>query len=69
MKLPYLQDYKWPVSKETEERVANPSHDTQLQDHLIDELMVAFEKKDPSRIAESIKGLIDFIQGEDFDEM
>lgn len=69
MKLPYLEDHRWPVSKETEERVANPGHDTQLQDHLIDEFMVALEHKDPSRIAEALKGLIDFIQGEEFDEM
>ena len=65
MKLPFLQNSKWPISKEPEERVANPSYDTQLQDHLIDEFLLALEKKDPVQLREAIKALIYSIQDED----
>lgn len=69
MKLPFLEESHWPVSKETEERVVNPSYDRQLQDHIMDELLVAFEKSDPKRLREALVALVHSIRNEDTDEM
>lgn len=69
MKLPFLQESKWPISKEPEERVVNPSHDTSLQDHLMDELLSALEHKDRKRLREALQALIHSIKNEDQDEM
>jgi len=68
MKLPFLQESKWPVSREPEERVVNPSHDRQLQDHLIDEILVALEKKDSSGLRDALKALIENIRSEGMDD-
>lgn len=65
MKLPFLQDSKWPTSKEPMVRIVNPSHDTQLQDHLIDEVLIAAEKKDARKFREAIEALIYAIRNED----
>lgn len=64
MSLPFLTDSNWPISKEPEERVANPSHDTQLQDHLVDEAFVSYQKADPRRFRESMTALIQMIKSE-----
>ena len=69
MKLPFLSHSKWPISKEPEERVVNPSHDKQLQDHLMDEVLVALEHKDAARLAEALNALIHSIQNEDLDNV
>ena len=69
MKLPFLEDHRWPTTRETEERVVNPSHDTQLQDHLMDELMIALEKRDAGSLRSAIMALVHSIQNEDQDEM
>ena len=68
MKLPFLQESKWPISKEPEERVVNPSHDRQLQDHLIDEILVCLEKKDSSGLRDALKALIENIRNEGSDD-
>lgn len=70
MKLPFLNNSKWPRVREDEERVANPSYDTQLQDHLVDELFKAFESKNAGHIREALMALIHSIKNEDVsDEM
>lgn len=58
MKLPFLQESKWPTAIEPEERVVNPSSDKQLQDHLMDELLSAMEHKDSKRRREAMVALI-----------
>ena len=68
MKLPFLQESKWPTAREPEERVVNPSHDTQLQDHLIVEVLSALEHKDHSKLREAIVALIHAIKNEDVEE-
>lgn len=68
MQLPFLNHSKWPISKEPEERVVNPSSDMQLQDHLVGELLVSLEKKDPKRIREAIIALIYSILDEESNE-
>lgn len=67
MKLPFLQESKWPISKEPEERVVNPSHDRQLQDHLVEEILVAREHKDSRRMGQAFMALIRSIQNEEQD--
>lgn len=62
MKLPFMQDTKWPTAKEPDERVANPSYDTQIEDHLMDEILVALEKKHVAKLRESIVALIQHIR-------
>lgn len=62
MKLPFLQESKWPTSKEPDEKVVNPSYETQLEDHLIDEILVALEKKEASKFREAIMALIQHIK-------
>lgn len=70
MKLPFLQDSKWPIlRKEPEERVVNPSYDKQLQDHLVEEILSAKEKKDSSKFRESFMALIQSIKNEASGEM
>lgn len=69
MKLPFLQESKWPTSREPEERVVNPSHDRQLQDHLMDEVLVALEHKDHAGLREALVALAHSIKNEDQDEM
>lgn len=70
MKLPFLQDSKWPVMREEpEERVVNPSYDKQLQDHLVDEVMSAHAKKDARAFRESLMSLIHSIKYEDSSAM
>lgn len=64
MKLPFLEDSKWPTSREPEERVVNPSYERQLEDHLLDELMVALEKKDAHEFKEAMLALIQCIREE-----
>lgn len=65
MKLPFLDDQKWPSCREPEERVVNPSYDKKIQDHLLDELMVALEKHDSSKLREAIVALVHAIQDEE----
>ncbi len=65
MKLPFLQNNTWPISKEPEERVVNPSYDHQLQDHLLEELMIALEHKDPKGLREAIVALVHSIRDEE----
>jgi hypothetical protein len=69
VKLPFINDKKWPVTKEDDEvRVVNPSHDTQLQDHLIDEVMSAMEASDNRKLKEAVLALIENILNEGDDE-
>lgn len=65
MKLPFLQDSKWPVIREDEERVVNPSSDTQLQDHLVDQLMVAIEKNNHEGRRDALMALVQAILNEE----
>jgi hypothetical protein len=66
VRLPFLQEKDhWPAIKETEEIVVNPSHDAQLQDHLLDELLIALESKNHKEIAECLKALIHSINNEE----
>jgi len=67
MKLPFLEESKWPISKEPDERVVNPSHDKQIEDHLIDELMQALEHKEASKLRETLIALIQHIKSGDED--
>jgi len=55
--------------KEPEERVASPSHDTQLQDHLMDEFLSAMEGHDHAHKREALLALIHSILNEEHDEM
>lgn len=64
MRPPFLDESKWPISKEPEERVVNPSYETQLSDHLIDELFRALEHKDHASIAKCLRAIGDFIHDE-----
>lgn len=65
MKLPFLnQKDQWPTANDPEERVANPSYDTQIQDSLVDEIMVAHDKKDQGALWSAVKALIEHINGE-----
>lgn len=41
-----------------ESRTANPSHDTQLQDHLVDQMWTAMEKRDHEGKRSSLLALI-----------
>ncbi len=66
MTLPYIDTpSRWPTNKEPEERVANPSYDKQLQDHLVSEIFSAWESKDVQKTAESLKSLIQCIKSEE----
>jgi len=65
MKLPYLNESKWPISKEPEEKVANPSYEMKLEDHLIDQLMMALEHKDVGALKEAMVSLIHHISMEE----
>ena len=67
-KLPFLQDSKWPIVREDEERVANPSYDTQIQDHLIDEILVALAEKSGAKLRSALKALIQHIKTEGMDD-
>lgn len=67
MKLPFLPESRWPTSKETEEKVVNPSYDTQIQDHLVGEILIARENKDHKKMGESIRALVRAIQNEEQD--
>lgn len=62
MELPFLKDSKWPISKEPGEKIVNPSYDTQVEEHLMDELMQAIETKNPSKLRESLVALIDHLK-------
>ncbi len=68
MKLPFLEEKSWPISKEPEERVVNPSYDTQLQDHILDEILLALEKRDATRMREALIALVHSIRNEATDE-
>lgn len=65
MKLPFLNESKWPISKEPEERVVNPSYDKQIQDHLVDEMLKAMEAKDHKSFGSALCSLIDSIKDEE----
>ena len=65
MALPFLEESKWPISKEPEERIANPSYDHKIQDQLMDELLVALEHKDVLAFREAIIALIHAIKSEE----
>jgi hypothetical protein len=67
MKLPFLKESKWPAMKETREQIANPSHDTQLQDHLLDEMLMARESKDSRRLHGAMTALIRQLLNEEND--
>lgn len=71
MKLPFLtQKDQWPTLKKDEEvRIVNASHDTQLQDHLVDEILMAMESKDSGQLREALMALIENIKNEDRHEM
>jgi hypothetical protein len=70
MKLPFLQKDNWPTAREPDEKVVNPSYDTQIEDHLMDELLVALEKRDSSKLRENLVALIQHLQSqENSDEM
>lgn len=60
--LPFLKHSKWPISKEPEERVADPGYETQIEDHLIDEIMLAIEQKHSAKLRESLMGLIEHLK-------
>lgn len=64
MKLPYLEESHWPISKEPGERVVNPSYDKQIQDHLVTEFLRAVEKKDSSGMRGSLVELARSIKEE-----
>lgn len=69
MKLPFLDTTsKWPGSKDSEERVINPSYDAQIQDGLIDELLQSLEHKDVSGFRASLHSLIQSIKTEGQDD-
>lgn len=53
--------------KEPREQIANPSHDTQLQDHLADEMLLAHEAKDHRRMRQALCALIMHYRNEDAD--
>jgi len=63
-----MQHSNWPISREPEERVVNPSPDKQLQDHLVDEILVCLEKKDSPGLRDALKALIENIRNEGMDD-
>ena len=67
LKLPFLEDSLWPISKEPEERVVNSSPDAKLQNHLIDQLLIAIEHKDIAGMREAFLSLVHSILSEDHD--
>lgn len=69
MKLPFLQESKWPTAREPEERVVNPSHDLQLQDHLVEEFLRAHAHKDHSKMREALVALIHSFKNEDMGDL
>lgn len=68
VKLPFLAESKWPTSKEPEERVVNPSYDRQIQDGLVDELLIALERRDRAGFREAFHGLIRSVKSEGQEE-
>jgi hypothetical protein len=69
VKLPFLENTsKWPISREPEERVVNPSYDTQIEDHLVDEIFVAMEKKHVSKFREALIALIEHLHSQEMDD-
>jgi hypothetical protein len=65
VKLPFGHS-TWPVLKEEkEERIVNPSYDTQLQEHLIEEIVKALEERDHKGLHEALSALIENILSED----
>lgn len=64
MKLPYLEESHWPTSREPDEKVVNPSYDKQIEDHLLEEILIAIEKKQSSKLRESLVALIQHLQSE-----
>jgi hypothetical protein len=58
----FIPDSKWPISKEPEERVADPSYDKQIEDHLMDEIMMAMEEKHSSKLREALVALIEHLK-------
>jgi hypothetical protein len=71
MKLPFLQssESRWPMSKEPEERVVNASHDDKLQDHLVDELLMALERKNHQKLREVLVALVDSFRNEEMPDV
>lgn len=66
MKLPFLKnESKWPKIREDEDRVANPSYDTQIEDSLVDEILVALEAKDSSALRSAVLALVEHIRSTD----
>lgn len=68
MKLPFLEESHWPTSREPGEKVVNPSYDKQIEDHLMDELLVALEKKHSGKLRESLVALIQHLKSEGNDD-
>jgi hypothetical protein len=63
--LPYLDKSTWPSNKEGKEVTVNPSYHTQLQEHLVNELIEALEKKDQSSIIEALYALAETLREEE----
>lgn len=64
MRPPFVNESKWPMSKEPEERVVNPSYEAKLGDHLIDQLFQALEHKDHAAIARCLRAIGDSFYAE-----
>lgn len=69
MVLPFLNKDKWPIIREDEDRVVNASYDSKLQESLVDEVFIAMEKSDHSKLREALMALVHSIQSEEHDEM
>lgn len=70
MDLPFLEKSHWPTSKESKEQiVSDQSHEesiseSEIQEHLIQELLQAFEQKDATAIKDCLISLIQSINDE-----
>lgn len=70
MKLPFMQQDKWPTSKEPGEKVVNPSYDTKIEEHLMDDLLSSMKSKDVEKLRETIVALVQHIKSQEkSDEM
>lgn len=67
MKLPFLQESKWPTAREPGEKIVNQSYDGKIEDHLMDEVIQAIEHKDSGKLRESLVALIQHLKSEDQD--
>lgn len=63
--LPYLENHKWPVIQETDERIVGTSAEREIQEHLLSELLSCYEAKDAQGLKDAMLSLIRSILSEE----